>query len=340
MNPTDKRPLGKSGVMVTQLGFGGAPLGEIYTRLSEEQALATVDAAHSEGVTLFDTSPFYGYGLSEHRFGAVLRRKPRDSFVLSTKVGRVFEAPGSEEIDRGQWAGTLEFKPVFDYSYDGAMRSFEQSMMRMGISRIDVLLIHDVDIWTHGSREAYELRMEEALNGAYKALYALREQGVVKAIGVGVNEVESCERFARRGDFDCFLLAGRYTLLEQVALDSFLPLCEAQNIGIMLGGPYNSGILATGAVPGAKYNYKPAPPEIMDRVSRIEAVCKRHGVPLAAAAIQFPLAHPVVASMIPGAISPEEVKRNKDLIAQPIPADLWAELKHEKLIDERAPVPA
>lgn len=340
MNPTDKRPLGKSGVMVTQLGFGGAPLGEIYTRLSEEQALATVDAAHSEGVTLFDTSPFYGYGLSEHRFGAVLRRKPRDSFVLSTKVGRVFEAPGSEEIDRGQWAGTLEFKPVFDYSYDGAMRSFEQSMMRMGISRIDVLLIHDVDIWTHGSREAYELRMEEALNGAYKALYALREQGVVKAIGVGVNEVESCERFARRGDFDCFLLAGRYTLLEQGALDSFLPLCEAQNIGIMLGGPYNSGILATGAVPGAKYNYKPAPPEIMDRVSRIEAVCKRHGVPLAAAAIQFPLAHPVVASMIPGAISPEEVKRNKDLIAQPIPADLWAELKHEKLIDERAPVPA
>jgi D-threo-aldose 1-dehydrogenase len=340
MNPTDKRPLGKSGVTVTQLGFGGAPLGDFYDKLPESEALATVEAAYDAGVTLFDTSPLYGHGLSEHRFGATLRRKPKGSFVLSTKVGRVFEAPGPHEVDRGWWAGGLEFKAVYDYSYDGAMRSFEQSMMRLGTPNIDVLLIHDVDIWTHGTREAYEHRMLEAMAGAYKALYELREQGVIKAIGVGVNEVESCQRFAQRGDFDCFLLAGRYTLLEQGALDEFFPLCEKQNIGIMLGGPYNSGILATGAIPGAKYNYKDAPPEIMDRVAKIEAVCKRHDVPLPAAAIQFPLAHPVVASMIPGAVKPSEVERNKALIAQPIPADLWAELKQEGLIDQRAPVPA
>lgn len=340
MNPTDKRPLGKSGVMVSQLGFGGAPLGDFYDKLPESEALATVEAAYDAGVTLFDTSPLYGHGLSEHRFGATLRRKPKGSFVLSTKVGRVFEAPGAHEVDRGWWAGGLEFKPVYDYSYDGAMRSFEQSMMRLGTPNIDVLLIHDVDIWTHGTREAYEHRMLEAMAGAYKALFELREQGVIKAIGVGVNEVESCQRFAQRGDFDCFLLAGRYTLLEQGALDEFFPLCEKLNIGIMLGGPYNSGILATGAIPNAKYNYRDAPPEIMERVAKIEAVCKRHNVPLPAAAIQFPLAHPVVASMIPGAVKPSEVERNKSLIAQPIPTDLWAELKQEGLIDQRSPVPA
>jgi D-threo-aldose 1-dehydrogenase len=341
MDPIATRPLGKSGVPVTQLGFGGAPLGDFYQKLPEPQALATIEAAHDLGVTLFDTSPLYGYGLSEQRFGHVLRQKPRDSYILSTKVGRVFDAPArGEAVDHGGWAGGLEFNPTFDYSYDGAMRSFEQSLMRLGINAIDVLLIHDVDIWTHGSREAYEQRLKEALAGAYKALLQLRDEGVVKAIGVGVNEVESCMRFAEGGDFDCFLLAGRYTLLEQTALDDFLPLCQRRDIGIMLGGPYNSGILATGAVPGAKYNYKDAPPEIMDRVARIEAVCKRHGVALPAAAIQFPLAHPVVASMIPGAVKPEEVERNKALIPVPIPADFWAELKREGLVREDAPVPA
>lgn len=339
MDPIATRPLGKSGVPVTQLGLGGAPLGDFYQKLPEAQALGTIEAAHDLGVTLFDTSPFYGYGLSEHRFGQVLRQKPRDSYILSTKVGRIFVPPGRDAVDHGAWAGGLEFKPVFDYSYDGAMRSVEQSLMRLGIPRIDVLLIHDVDIWTHGSREAYEQRLREALAGATKALLELREEGVVKAIGVGVNEVESCIRFAEGGDFDCFLLAGRYTLLEQGALDDVLPLCQRRTIGIMLGGPYNSGILATGAVPGAKYNYKDAPPEILERVSRIDAVCRRHGVKLPAAAIQFPLAHPVVASMIPGAVKPEEVERNKALIAMPIPADFWTELKREGLLRDDAPVP-
>ncbi|KGM34237.1 aldo/keto reductase [Inquilinus limosus] len=341
MDPIATRPLGKSGVPVTQLGFGGAPLGDFYQKLPDGQATQTMARALELGVTLVDTSPLYGYGLSEHRFGQVLRQRPRDSYVLSTKVGRVFEAPKrGKAVDHGGWAGGLEFDPVFDYSYDGAMRAFEQSLMRLGIPHVDILLIHDVDIWTHGSRPAYEQRLQEALAGAYKALLKLREEGVVKAIGVGVNEVESCMRFAEGGDFDCFLLAGRYTLLEQTALDDFLPLCQRRDIGIMLGGPYNSGILATGAVPGAKYNYKDAPPEILERVSRIEAVCRRHGVALPAAAIQFPLAHPVVASMIPGAVKPEEVERNHALIATPIPAEFWAELKREGLVREDAPVPA
>ncbi|MFE0756829.1 aldo/keto reductase [Inquilinus sp. NPDC058860] len=339
MDPIATRPLGKSGVPVTQLGFGGAPLGDLYQKLPDAQAIQTMAKALELGVTLVDTSPLYGHGLSEHRFGQVLRPRPRDSYVLSTKVGRVFVPPGRGGVDRGTWAGGLEFNPVFDYSYDGAMRSFEQSLMRLGISSVDILLIHDVDIWTHGSRAAYEQRLQEALAGAYKALFKLREEGVVKAIGVGVNEVEACMRFAEGGDFDCFLLAGRYTLLEQTALDDFLPLCQRRNIGIMLGGPYNSGILATGAVPGARYNYKEAPPEILERVARIEAVCRRHGVPLPAAAIQFPLAHPVVASMIPGAVKPEEVERNHALIATPIPAEFWAELKREGLVREDAPVP-
>jgi D-threo-aldose 1-dehydrogenase len=338
MNPFDTRPLGRSGVKVTQLGFGGAPLGDFYAKLSEAEALDTIDAAHAAGVNLFDTSPFYGHGLSEHRFGHVLRRKPRDSVVLSTKVGRYF-VPLQAPIDRGLWAGGLEFEPVFDYSYDGAMRSFEQSLMRLGMPRVDVLLIHDVDIWTHGSREAYEARLSEALAGAYKALLKLREEGVVRAIGVGANEVDACMRFAEGGDFDCVLLAGRYTLLEQGALGDLLPLCERRNIGIMLGGPYNSGILATGAIPGAKYNYRDAPPEIMERVGRIEAVCRRHGVALAAAALQFPLGHRSVSSMIPGAVTPAEVRRNAELMSVAIPAELWAELRSERLLDERAPIP-
>ncbi len=193
--------------------------------------------------------------------------------------------------------------------------------------------------WTHGSRAAYEQKFKEAMDGSYRVLSELRSQGVIKAIGVGLNEVHICMEFAAAGDFDFFLLAGRYTLLEQGALDDFLPLCEKRNIGIMLGGPYNSGILATGAVEGAKYNYVPAPPEIMDKVRRIEAVCKRYGVPLAAAALQFPLGHPSVTSMIPGAVSPAETKRNIDLMAHAIPSALWAELKSEKLLAERASVP-
>ena len=339
MKATDTRPLGRTGLSVTQLGYGGAPLGDLYQRIPEAEAVGTVESAYAAGVTLFDTAPLYGHGLSEHRIGHVLRQKPRTSFVLSTKVGRYFVPRQPGQVDRGQWAGGLDFEPVFDYSYDGTLRSIEQSRLRLGLSAIDIALIHDVDIWTHGSREAWEVRLAEALKGAYRALDDLRRAGVVKAIGVGVNEIEACLRFADGGDFDCFLLAGRYTLLEQGALDDLLPMAHRRSMSILLGGPYNSGILATGAVPGARYNYQPASPELLDRVARIEAVCRAHGVPLAAAAIQFPLGHKAVASIIPGAISPAEVERNRNLIEQAIPAELWADLRSAGLLREDAPTP-
>jgi D-threo-aldose 1-dehydrogenase len=333
------RPLGRTALKVPILGLGGAPLGDLYEKIPEDRALATIERAHAGGVRLFDTAPLYGYGLSEHRMGHVLRQKPRDSYVLSTKVGRLLFPEDPGRIDRGIFRGGLNFRPEYDYSFDGTLRVVEQSLQRLGIERIDVLLIHDVDVWTHGSRDAYEARLKEAIEGAYKALDRLRGEGVIKAVGVGVNEVEACLSFARACRMDCFLLAGRYTLLEQGGLDDLLPLAEEQGFSFLLGGPFNSGILATGPVPGAKYNYREAPPEILDRVRRIEAVCQRHGVPLAAAAIQFPLGHPQVASIVPGAVRPEEVERNLELIRTAIPAELWAELKAEGLLRPEAPVP-
>jgi D-threo-aldose 1-dehydrogenase len=340
MDPKSKRLLGKSKVAVTVLGCGGGPLGDMYTLLDNNEAIATVETAYDLGITLFDTSPFYGHGLSEQRFGAALRGKPRNSFVLSTKVGRFLVPPtAAQPLDRTPFKGGLEFNHVFDYTREGVLRSIDQSMARLGLSTIDCLIIHDVDVWTHGTRAVYEQKFKETMDGCYHVLDDLRSQRVVKAIGVGLNEVNICMEFAAAGDFDFFLLAGRYTLLEQGALDDFLPLCEKRNIGIMLGGPYNSGILATGAIEGAKYNYVPAPADILDKVRRIEAVCRRHDVPLAAAALQFPLGHPSVTSMIPGAVSPAETKRNVELMAKMIPAALWAELKSEGLLAERAPVP-
>lgn len=339
MDPFATRKVGRTSVAVTQLGFGGAPIGELYERMPEDQAINAVRAAWDAGIRYFDTAPFYGSGLSEVRVGHVLRQHSRRDYVLSTKVGRYLLPEDAENIDRGRWKGGLDFKLVMDYSYDATMRSVEQSMHRMGISRFDMLYIHDVDVFSQGSREAFEQRFKEAMEGAYPALDKLRSEGLVKGIGVGINEAEACTMFARAGDFDCFLLAGRYTLLEQEALDDFLPLAEEKNIGILLGGPYNSGILATGAVEGAYYNYYPAPPEILDRVSRIEAVCRRHRVALPAAAIQFPLGHPSVASIIPGAISAHEVRQNVDLMNASIPSDLWAELKHEGLMRPDAPTP-
>jgi aryl-alcohol dehydrogenase-like predicted oxidoreductase len=235
------------------------------------------------GIRLFDTAPLYGHGLSEHRFGHVLREKPRAEFVISTKVGRWLRPERSEQVDRGQFVGGLNFQTVYDYSYDGTMRALEQSYQRLGMDRIDIALIHDVDIWTHGSAEAYERRFRQARDGAYRALDELRRSGVVRAIGVGINEVAPSVRFANEAAFDCFLLAGRYTLLEQNGLDDLLPLAEQQGFSLLIGGPFNSGILATGATPGAKYNYKLAPDAILRRVARIDVICQRHDVPLAAA---------------------------------------------------------
>lgn len=263
----------------------------MYRTVPDAEAEATVRAAYDAGIRLFDTAPLYGFGLSEHRVGAALRDKPRESFVLSSKVGRLLEPRHPDTLEHGQFEGSLPFAEVYDYGYDGIMRSIEHSLHRLGTWRIDILLVHDLDVWTHGSEQARVDRVQAFMAGGYRAMEKLRAEGTVKAIGAGVNETAACQDLAERGDFDCFLLAGRYTLLEQAPLDGLLPLCEQQGIALLIGGAYNTGILATGAVEGAYFQYAPAPPEIMERVRRIEAVCARHGVRLPTAALQFPLGH-------------------------------------------------
>ncbi|TQV83856.1 aldo/keto reductase [Denitrobaculum tricleocarpae] len=335
----DLKTSSTTSLKLSEMGFGGAPLGNMHRALSEEEAQATLRAAIDAGVTYFDTAPLYGHGLSETRFGEALRPMPRESYQLSTKIGRTLEpcAPGEE--DAGIFVDVPHVRPVYDYSYDGVMRSYEDSLKRMGVDSVDILYIHDVDIWTHGSKEASDQRIEEVMAGGYKAMEALKASGDIAAIGAGVNEWEVCQRLTELGDFDCFLLAGRYTLLEQEALNSFLPICEKRNIGIVLGGPYNSGILATGAVEGAIYNYHPAPPDIMARVAAIGRVCDAHGVSMASAALQFPLAHPAVVSVIPGAMSPDEVTRNIATLEAKIQSAFWADLKSEQLLHPGAPTP-
>jgi D-threo-aldose 1-dehydrogenase len=339
IDPLARRQLGKSPLRVTQLGVGTAPLGDLYQRVPEPDARDMLAAGYDLGLRLFDTAPLYGGGLAEHRTGGLLRQKNRQDLVVSTKVGRWYR-PAPRGANRGNWAGGLEFDAVLDYSYDGAMRSFEQSLLRLGLSRVDVLLIHDVDVHTHGSREACDRYFDLAMEGAYRALIELRQSGDVAAIGVGVNESDMCARFARAGDFDCMLLAGRYTLLDHDALDEFLPLCEAKNIGVLAGGTFNSGILASGPRPGAKYNYADAPIAVRERVGRLGEVCRAHGVPLAAAAIQFPLGHPQVSSVVIGAISPREIRENFELMTHSIPAQLWADMKSQGLLRADAPIPA
>ncbi len=337
MLPT--RPLGRTRIPVSCLGFGGAPIGDLYARLPEDAAVATVETAHAAGMNLFDTSPHYGNGLSELRFGSALRRLPRASYVLSTKVGRHMNpwAAGGTAGGPG-FAGGIPHASVLDYSYDGTMRSLEQSLLRLGLDRIDIVLIHDVDVWTHGP-EGVETRFREAMEGAYRALDRLRQEGIIRAIGVGLNESEMCVRFAEAGDFDCALLAGRYSLLQQDALDRFLPLAARRGMGVILGGVFNSGILATGARPDARFNYAPAPPEIMERVAQIERVCAAHGVPLAVAALQFALAGPAVASVILGGVTPEEVERNAAALLHPVPQGLWSDLKSEGFLTSTVPTP-
>jgi D-threo-aldose 1-dehydrogenase len=294
-------------------------------------------------VRFFDTSPFYGYGRSELRFGAVLRDKPRDEYVLSTKIGRLMHVARQGEVPLPDTRpnGLPGFLPAYDYSYDGVMRCLEQSFLRLGIARVDVLLVHDVDVRSIGDLGVLEERFRAVMDSGYRALDDLRSAGVIGAIGCGLNETEMCLRFARAGDFDCMLLAGRYTLLEQAgALAEFLPYCEQRGMGVILGGPYNSGILAGPVREGATYDYAVAPAAVVERARRIEAVCGRHGVPLPAAALQFPLAHPAVCAVIPGALSRGEVEQNLAHVRRPIPAALWAELRHEGLLDPAAPVPA
>lgn len=333
-----KAPSGAS-IPFTELGFGAAPLGNLYQATSEKDAQSTFETAWKAGIRYFDTAPLYGLGLSETRLNHFLRGKRRDSYVISTKVGRLLKvcAPG-ERTGIGKFFDTPSRQEVFDYTYDGVMRSLEASLERIGIDHIDVVFVHDVDVFTHKSEAARDVHVKTLMSSGYRALLKLRDEKVIKAFGAGINEWQVAETLTMQGDFDIFLLAGRYTLLEQEALESFLPICEKRGIGIVLGGPYNSGILATGAKPGAKYNYDAAPKGILDRVRKIEAVCKAHKVKLPQAALRFPVTHPSVVSVIPGAVSPKEVALNVKTMSVKIPKSLWKDLKAQGLMDKRAPV--
>jgi D-threo-aldose 1-dehydrogenase len=330
----DFRTLGRTGIQLTTLGLGTTGFGNLYKRQSEAGAMATADAAWNAGLRYVDTAPLYGFGLAELRTGAALRRLPGE-VVLSTKAGWRLHRRGAAD-GPGSPADSLfnnpgPFVPRIDYSYDGIMRSFEDSLQRLGTDRIDILLLHDCDRRNHGE-DGYRARFREVMEGAHRALVSLREQGMVRAIGAGLNEWQACQDFAEVGDFDCFLLAGRYTLLDQSALTTFLPLCVARNIGIILGGPYNSGILATGATDGAFYDYAPATPEILARTRRIEAICAAHDVPLRAAALQFPLSHEAITTIIPGAHDEAEVNENLALFTRTIPDAFWQALRADGLI--------
>ena len=327
-------------ISFTELGFGTAPLGGLYRPVSPDDAQKTLEAAWKAGIRYFDTAPLYGLGLSETRLNRFLYGKKRKDYVLSTKVGRLLDVcDPKDRTGIGKFFDTPSRKERYDYTYDGFMRSIEFSLERLGVDSIDIVLIHDVDVFTHKSAAVRDAHVKTILKSGYKALEKLRSEKVIKAFGAGVNEWEVCETLTKAGDFDIFLLAGRYTLLEQEALNSFLPLCEARGIGIVLGGPYNSGILATGPKPGAWYNYDPAPKHILERVAKIEAICKRHKVKLAQAALRFPLNHPQVVTVIPGGASPREVALNVATMSVKLPKALWKDLKAEGLLRQDAPVP-
>jgi D-threo-aldose 1-dehydrogenase len=338
MNPSHKRRLGRVDLEVTAFAFGAAPIGNIFRPITEQESDAMFQHAWDAGVRFYDTAPMYGHGLSELRTGHSLRWKQRDDFVLASKVGRVLTPARRGTIDFAPWVDGAPFTVHFDYSYDGTMRSFEDSLQRLGLERMDICFIHDIDVFTRGAEQPAVF--EQAMDGCWRALERLRSEGLVKAIGVGVNEWQVCHEALKRHDFDCFLLAGRYTLLEQDALDEFLPLCEQRGAAVVVGGGFNSGILATGARPGAKYNYAPAPQAILDKVARIEAVCTAHGVPRPAAALQFVVAHPAIPSFIAGTRTVEQLRQNLAWFSHPIPADFWADLKRQGLLREDAPVPA
>lgn len=333
----DTRPAGRTAARLTTLGLGTATLGgNVRPPISNADAAAIVDRAYERGIRFFDTAPYYGYGRSERLVGDTLRG--RSGWVLSTKAGRLLRPRTTPQDAGDQWIDPLPFEHVYDYSYDGVMRSFEQSLLRLGTDRIDILLIHDIDAWSQGE-DMVEARYREAIGSGYRALDELRSSGTVKAIGLGLDDHDWCERFLREAEFDAVLLAGRYSLLEQPALPTLLPLALEQGVGIMLGGIFNSGILATGAVPGARYNYEAAPPEIMERVARIEAVCRAHSVSLPRAAVQFVLGHPAVSSLVLGAVKPAEIARNLAALDEPVPDGLWSDLKTEGLLDPDAPTP-
>lgn len=334
-----KRQIGNTKLEVSELGFGAATLGNLYHRMSDSDAQESIAKAMELGLNQFDTAPYYGFGLSERRVGDALRNYDSNDYILSTKVGRILE-PCAKAEDKYGFCSPMPFEPKYDYSYDGIMRSFEHSIQRLGLSKIDILYMHDIGRATHG--DDHERLFKIAMEGGYKAMDELRSQGLVSAIGLGVNEFEVCEQAMDHGYFDCFLLAGRYTLLEQKSLESFLPRCIKENSSIILGGPYNSGVLATGVhkqgvVP--HYNYEPASQSIIKTVARIEEICQEFNVPLASAALQFPLAHPAVVSVIPGLSSANRVETTFAQMQINIPSAFWLALQNAGLLYPDVPVP-
>lgn len=335
------REIGQTGLRVSELGFGAAALGNLYRPVGNAAAQQTLEAALAAGLTYFDTAPFYGFGLSERRVGDALRECP--NAVLSTKVGRLLvpDATVTDDRERHGFRSAQPFRPVYDYTHDGVMRSFEDSLQRLGLTRINLLYVHDIGSLTHGCEAP---RHFEALTrgGGLSALGRLRDEGVIDAFGIGVNEVQVCLDVMAEARLDVILLAGRYTLLEQAALVDLFPKCEAAGTSVIVGGPYNSGILATGThtVETLFYDYAPAPPNIVAKVAAIERVCERHDVPLAAAALQFPLGHRSVSSVIPGMGSQRRIRQTLDLFTHVIPDVFWAELKAEGLVAEDAPTPS
>jgi D-threo-aldose 1-dehydrogenase len=337
--PTDRLPLGRSGLGVTRLGFGAASIGGLYESVSEMDALATVARAWELGVRMFDVAPLYGYGTAERRIGMALAHRPRDEFVLSTKVGRIVRPadaiPPDADVDDQAIDGvndafyvrTEPVRVVFDYSADGVRRSLEESLDRLRLDRVDIALIHDPDE-----------HWRQAIGEAWPALARMREEGTIRAVGVGMNQTAMLARFANEGDFDVFLLAGRYTLLDQGALIDLLPRCVERGIAILAAGVMNSGVLADPR-PSSRFDYKPAPPDVVERAHRIATVCDRHGVPMRAAAIQFPLAHPAVVSLIAGVRRIEHLEEYPAMMRRPIPAGLWDDLRAEGLLAPDAPVP-
>jgi D-threo-aldose 1-dehydrogenase len=335
------RELGKTGIDVSVVGLGGVTLGEMYERVPEERAAETLDGAWAAGMRLFDTSPWYGRGLSELRFGASLRQRDRDQFVLSTKVGRTFHRPADPaKIFHDDWVGGLPFEPRFDYTYTGIMRSFEQSLMRLGLNTIDVLLIHDLDLQEIGSEESLRSHRQDLADSGWRAIEELRSTCGVRAAGAGINAMGLIPGFLERFDLDFFLVAMPFTLLDQPVLDSEFPLCEGRGVGVIVGSPFASGILASGSKGASPYyNYLPATRDVLQRTAAIEKVCARHSVSLKAAAFNFPLLHPIVASVVSGAGSASQAEENAALAAVPVPRDLWLELRDLGLIHPGSPVP-
>ena len=337
--PFETMPIGTTDLAVTRLGFGSASIGGLFRSVDDDDAVRTVDRAWEIGIRYFDVAPLYGYGNGERRLGRALAHRPRDGYVLSTKVGRLVRPvgliPPGSDIDRqaldgredAYYADTDGRRIVFDYSADGVVRSIEESLERLGVDRIDLVFIHDPDD-----------HWQSAIDGAYPALHRLREQGVVGAIGVGMNQSAMLARFAQETEMDAFLVAGRYTLLDQEALPELLPLCLEHGISVLIGGVMNSGVLADPR-PGAHFDYGPASPEILDRARRLALACERHGVPLRAAAIQFPLAHPAVAGLIAGVRRVEHLEEYPEFMRWQIPPVLWDDLRAEGLIAADAPTP-